>query len=91
MRDAGVGRNPAVATAVGATVLTDMLALIVPAVVAGTQTGYGSAAGVLAVIVTGLAVLLVVMIAVRPRLAAAAHAPVRVGGATGGAESRSVQ
>jgi Kef-type K+ transport system membrane component KefB len=72
VRDAGVGRNPAVATAVGATVLTDTLALIVLAVVAGTQTGSGSAAGVLALIVIGLAVLLVVAIAVLPRLAMAA-------------------
>jgi Kef-type K+ transport system membrane component KefB len=72
VRDAGVGRNPSVATAVGATVLTDTLALIVLAVVAGTQTGSGSAAGVVVVIVIGLALLLVVAIGVLPRLAASA-------------------
>jgi Kef-type K+ transport system membrane component KefB len=72
VRDAGVGRNPAVATAVGATVLTDTLALIVLAIVAGTQTGSGSAADVLIVIVIGLVVLIGVAIGVLPRLAAAA-------------------
>ena len=72
VRDAGVDRNPAVATAVGATVLTDTLALIVLAIVAGTQTGSGSAADVLIVILVGLAVLLGVAIGVLPRLAAMA-------------------
>jgi Kef-type K+ transport system membrane component KefB len=72
VRDAGVGRNPSVATAVGATVLTDTLALVVLAVVAGTQTGSGSPLDVVVVIVIGLAVLLVVAIGVLPRLAGSA-------------------
>src|SRR5215217_3132441 len=42
VRDAGLGRDPAVAIAVGATVLTDTLSLIVLAVVSGTETGSGS-------------------------------------------------
>src|SRR5436190_12302797 len=71
-RDAGLGGNPAVATAVGATVLTDVLALGVLAVVAGTQTGSGSAAVVLAEIGIGLLVLLVVGLFALPRAVDAA-------------------
>src|SRR5436190_889950 len=67
LRDAGLGGNPAVAAAVGATVLTDVLALGVLAVVAGTQTGSGSPAVVLAEIGIGLVVLLVVGLLVLPR------------------------
>jgi Kef-type K+ transport system membrane component KefB len=67
LRDAGLGGNPAVATAVGATVLTDTLALIVLAVVAGTQTGSGSPAVVLGEIALGFVVLLVVALLVLPR------------------------
>ena len=72
IRDAGLGGNPAVASAVGATVLTDTLALMVLAVVAGTETGSGSAAGVLVVIGVGLVVLLVVGLVVLPRAVDAA-------------------
>src|SRR4051794_23339813 len=68
IRDAGLGGNPAVAAAVGATVLTDVLALGVLAVVAGTQTGSGSSAVVLAEIGTGLVVLLVVGLIALPRV-----------------------
>jgi Na+:H+ antiporter len=67
LRDAGLGGNPEVATAVGATVLTDVLALCVLAVVAGTQTGSGSPALILAEIGIGLVVLLVVGIGALPR------------------------
>src|SRR3954454_8664313 len=67
LRDAGLGGNPAVAAAVGATVLTDVLALGVLAVVAGTQTGSGSPVLVLAEIAIGLVVLGVVGLLVLPR------------------------
>jgi Kef-type K+ transport system membrane component KefB len=68
LRDAGLGGNPAVASAVGATVLTDTLALSVLAVVAGTETASGSAAGVLIEIAIGLVVLVVVGWLVLPRV-----------------------
>src|SRR4051794_4931187 len=68
IRDAGLGGNPAVASAVGATVLTDTIALVVLAVVAGTQTGSGSPPLILAEIALGLAVLLVVGLIALPRL-----------------------
>jgi len=67
LRDAGLGGNPAVASAVGATVLTDTLALVVLAIVAGTQTGAGSPAIVLLEILIGLAVLIGVGLTVLPR------------------------
>ena len=68
LRDAGLGANPAVASAVGATVLTDTLALIVLALVAGTETGSGSPAVLVGEIVLGFAVLLVVGLGVLPRV-----------------------
>src|SRR5262249_12125724 len=52
-----------------ATVLTDTLALIVLAVVSGTQTGSGSVPHILAEIALGLVVLLAVALLVLPRLA----------------------
>jgi Kef-type K+ transport system membrane component KefB len=67
LRDAGLGGNPAIASAVGATVLTDTLALSVLAVVAGTQSGTGSPAVLLAEIVIGLIILIVVGLLVLPR------------------------
>jgi Kef-type K+ transport system membrane component KefB len=69
VRDAGIGADPAVASAVGATVLTDTLALVVLAGVAGTETGSGSTAQVLGEIALGLGVLLVVSLVVLPKLA----------------------
>jgi Kef-type K+ transport system membrane component KefB len=72
IRDAGRAANPAVASAVGATVLTDTLALVVLAGVAGTATGEGSTAAVLAEVFVGLVVLVVVGFTVLPRLARAA-------------------
>jgi Kef-type K+ transport system membrane component KefB len=72
IRDAGRGANPAVASAVGATVLTDTLALVVLAGVAGTSTGEGSTASVLGEVAVGLAVLVVFALLVLPRVAVAA-------------------
>ena len=69
LRDAGLGRNPAVATAVGATVLTDTLSLIVLAVVSGTQTGSGSTAAIMVELVVGLCTLVVFSLVVLPRAA----------------------
>jgi Kef-type K+ transport system membrane component KefB len=68
LRDAGLGGNPAVATAVGATVLTDTLALVVLAVVAGTQTASADITVVLLEIALGFAVLVGVGLLVLPRL-----------------------
>lgn len=68
LRDAGLGGNPAVATAVGATVLTDTLALIVLAVVAGTQTASADIGVVLLEIGLGFVVLLGVGLLVLPRI-----------------------
>jgi Kef-type K+ transport system membrane component KefB len=68
LREAGLDSTPPVATAVGATVLTDTLALIVLAVVAGTQTDPGSAPFVVGKIAVGFVVLGVVGLAVLPRL-----------------------
>jgi Kef-type K+ transport system membrane component KefB len=67
LRDAGLGGNPEVATAVGATVLTDVIALCVLAVVAGTQTGSGSPLLILAEIGIGLVVLGAVGLGALPR------------------------
>jgi Kef-type K+ transport system membrane component KefB len=68
LRDAGHGANPAVASAVGATVLTDTLALIVLALVAGSETGSGSPAAIVGEIALGLVVLLVVGLLALPRV-----------------------
>ena len=68
IRDAGLGGNPAVASAVGATVLTDTLALIVLALVAGSETGSGSPAGTVGAIAFGFAVLVVVGLVALPRV-----------------------
>jgi Kef-type K+ transport system membrane component KefB len=68
LRDAGLGNNPAVASAVGATVLTDTLALIVLAVVAGSQSESGSTAEVLVKITIGFVVLVAGGLVLLPRL-----------------------
>ena len=68
LRDAGLGGHPAVATAVGATVLTDVLALVVLAVVAGTQTGSGSPALIVGEIALGFVVLILVGLIALPRV-----------------------
>jgi len=72
LRDAGLGGNPAVASAVGATVLTDTLALVVLAVVAGTQTASARIGVVLVEITIGFAVLVGVSVLVLPRVVDAA-------------------
>jgi Kef-type K+ transport system membrane component KefB len=72
IRDAGLGDNPAGTSAVGATVLTDTPALVVLAVVAGSQTESGSAATMLLEIGLGFVVLLVVGLVVLPRVVDAA-------------------
>ncbi|MBX3286288.1 MAG: cation:proton antiporter [Actinobacteria bacterium] len=69
VRDAGLGGNPAVASAVGATVLTDTLALVVLAGVAGSESGSGSTTSVLVEVAIGLAVLGLGSIFVLPRVA----------------------
>jgi Kef-type K+ transport system membrane component KefB len=68
LRDAGLGGNPAVASAVGATVLTDTLALVVLAVVAGTQTASADITTVLVEIAIGFVVLFGVGFLVLPRI-----------------------
>jgi len=68
LRDASLGDSPAVATAVGATVLTDTLALIVLALVSGSQTGSGSTTRILLEIGAGFAVLVVGGLVLLPRI-----------------------
>ncbi len=69
IRDAGLANDPVVASAVGATVLTDTIALITLAVIAGTESGSGSGAEIVLQLVLGLAVLLAVCFALLPVLA----------------------
>jgi Kef-type K+ transport system membrane component KefB len=68
LREAGVDGTPPVASAVGATVLTDTMALIVLAVVAGTQTDPGSVPLVVCKITAGFVVLGVTAVYVLPWL-----------------------
>lgn len=68
VRDAGLASDPAVATAVGSTVLTDTLTLVVLACVAGSVAG-GSTPEVAVQVVVGLAVLIAFSLLVLPRLA----------------------
>lgn len=72
LRDAGLSGNPAVAVAVGATVLTDTIALIVLALVAGTETGSGSIPVIVGEIALGLLVLVAVSLWALPRVVDAA-------------------
>jgi Kef-type K+ transport system membrane component KefB len=69
VRGAGLASDPVIASAVGATVLTDTLALIVLAVIAGTTSGSGSGTEVAVQLAVGLAVLGVVCFVVLPWLA----------------------
>jgi Kef-type K+ transport system membrane component KefB len=69
VQKAGLAGDPAVATAVGATVLTDTLALVVLAGVSGSETGEGSSAAIALRIVVGLAVLTAFSFGVLPRAA----------------------
>jgi Kef-type K+ transport system membrane component KefB len=59
VRRRGIARHPAVATAVGGTVVTDTAALLLLAVVAGLETGSGSGAS----LVGGLAISIAVVLA----------------------------
>jgi Kef-type K+ transport system membrane component KefB len=68
LRDAGLADDPAVATAVGATVLTDTLALTVLAIVSGSQTESSSTGIVLAELAVGYVVLIFVGLVVLPRV-----------------------
>ncbi len=58
VKEAGLASDPAVATAVGSTVLTDTLALVVLAAVAGSVQGHRSSFDVGAQIVVGMVVLI---------------------------------
>jgi Kef-type K+ transport system membrane component KefB len=69
VRDAGQASDPAVATAVGSTVLTDTLALVVLAGVAGSVSGGRSPLAVAVQIGVGLAVLIAFSLLVLPVLA----------------------
>jgi Kef-type K+ transport system membrane component KefB len=69
IREMGRGNDPAVATGVGATVVTDTLTLIVLAVVSGLTVGQSGTFDIGAQIVIGLVVLGVGSFIVLPRLA----------------------
>jgi Kef-type K+ transport system membrane component KefB len=69
VRQAGLTTHPAVATAVGATVITDTLSLIVLAAVSGSQLVGGSTAAIALQVAVGLAVLLIFSLVVLPRIA----------------------
>jgi Kef-type K+ transport system membrane component KefB len=68
-RGAGLAADRGVATAVGATVLTDTATLTVLAAVSGSQLAGGSALSIAVQIVVGLAVLVAFALLVLPRLA----------------------
>ncbi len=68
-RAAGLSADRGVATAVGATVLTDTAALVVLAAVAGTQVAGGSGSSIALQIVVGLLALVAFTLLVLPRAA----------------------
>jgi Kef-type K+ transport system membrane component KefB len=68
-RGAGLSADRGVATAVGATVLTDTAALVVLAAVSGSQLAGGSSASIAIQIVVGLVVLVAFTLGLLPRLA----------------------
>ena len=68
VRDAGLSTHPAVATAVGATVITDTAALVVLAAVSGSQLEGGGPVSIGIQIAFGLVVLAVFSLIVLPRL-----------------------
>ncbi len=72
VRNAGLSTHRAVATAVGATVITDTASLIVLAFVAGSQVKGGSAASIGVQIAFGLAVLALFCFLILPRIVAVA-------------------
>jgi Kef-type K+ transport system membrane component KefB len=68
VRNAGLSTHPAVATAVGATVITDTAALVVLAAVSGSQLVGGSAVTIGLQIAFGLVVLVIFSLVILPRL-----------------------
>jgi Kef-type K+ transport system membrane component KefB len=68
-RAAGLSADRGVATAVGATVLTDTAALVVLAAVSSSQTAGGSGGSIAVQIVVGLAALVAFTLGLLPRLA----------------------
>jgi Kef-type K+ transport system membrane component KefB len=69
VKDAGLASDPAVATAVGSTVLTDTLALVVLAVVAGSVGGHRTTLDIAVQIVVGMSALAGYSLFVLPILA----------------------
>ncbi len=69
VREAGLASDPIMASAVGATVLTDTLALVVLATVSGITTGDGSAVEIAIQIVLGMSILIAYSFVVLRRLA----------------------
>lgn len=69
IRNAGLAPDPVVASAVGATVLTDTLALIVLAGVSGSETGSGTGLEIALQIALGLAVLVAFSFLLLPLIA----------------------
>lgn len=70
VRDAGLAQDPAVATAVGSTVLTDTITLVVLAAVAGAAEGRRSTLDVTIQLIVGLAALIAFSLLLLPRLGA---------------------
>ncbi len=68
VRNAGLAAHRAVATAVGATVLTDTASLVVLAAVSGSQLEGGSAASIGLQVAFGLVVVVIFALVVLPRL-----------------------
>lgn len=68
VKERGLGPDPAVATAVGSTVLTDTLALIVLAAVSGSQGSDGTPVSIAVQLVVGLAVVIGGSLLVLPRV-----------------------
>jgi Kef-type K+ transport system membrane component KefB len=69
IRRAGLANDPIIASAVGATVLTDTIALITLAVIAGTTSGTGSSAEIALQLVLGLVALWIVCFVLLPPIA----------------------
>jgi Kef-type K+ transport system membrane component KefB len=68
VRAAGLSGHPAVATAVGATVITDTLSLVTLAAVSGSQLVGGGPAAIAVQIVVGLVVVVVFTLVILPRV-----------------------
>jgi Kef-type K+ transport system membrane component KefB len=69
VRNMGLAGSPAVATAVGATVLTDTLALVVLAFISGSTAGDANGVELILQVVLGLAILVVFTFVVLPWIA----------------------